>query len=389
MKTLIILLEQTFLTNKQNTIDMQKITRIGKLFTLALLTISYVTLLGCGSSENKPAERQAYVIPDSLFKTLAIDTVTKTQLDNSITFSGKVAFNDDNVVNVFPMVSGVIQDIKVMLGDYVSAGQTLAVIKSAEMAQMSSDLLNAETNLRLAEKTLDKTKDMYKSGLASLTDSLSAEVSVQQAKAELTRVHRVLKINGDNKEGDYVIKAPVSGFIVQKLVTNNTAIRVDNSTNLFTISDLKNVWVLANVYESNIGNVHLNDPVEVTTLSYPGRIYKGKVDKVFNVLDPTNKVMRLRVVLDNPDYALKPEMFANISISSTENKQVLAIPTSALIFDHSQYYVLLVKSPKDVEIAPVKVINKVGDKTYIESGVTEGSKIIGSQTILIYDALNS
>jgi len=368
---------------------MKNISKIRHFLTFALLITSTIILAGCGSSESKVAERQAYVIPDSLFKTLAIDTVIKTQYDNSITFTGKVAFNDDHVVNVYPMVSGVIQDIKVMLGDYVSAGQTLAIIKSAEMAQMSSDLLNAETNLRLAEKTLDKTKDMYKSGLASLTDSLSAEVSVQQAKAELTRVHRVLKINGDNKEGDYVIKAPVSGFIVQKLVTNNTAIRVDNATNLFTISDLKNVWVLANVYESNIGNVHLNDPVDVTTLSYPGKVYKGKVDKVFNVLDPTNKVMRLRVVLDNPDYALKPEMFANITVSSKEDKKVLAIPSSALIFDHSQYYVLLVKSPKDVEITPVQVINKVGDKTYITSGVQEGDKIIGSQTILIYDALNS
>ena len=99
--------------------------------------------------------------------------------------------------------------------------------------------------------------------------------------------------------------------------------------------------------------------------------------------------MRLRVVLDNPEYALKPEMFANITVSSMEDKKVLAIPTRALIFDHSQYYVLLVKSPKDVEITPVQVINRVGEKTYINSGVNEGDKIIGSQTILIYDALNS
>src|SRR6201999_962498 len=112
--------------------------------------------------------------------------------------------------------------------------------------------LNAQTNLRLAQTNLQKTKDLYHSGLASMTDSLNAEVAVQQARSELNRVNQVLKINGGSTTGGYVIKAPISGFIVQKSAINNMAIRTDNSTALFTISDLKNVWIQANVYESNI-----------------------------------------------------------------------------------------------------------------------------------------
>ena len=82
-------------------------------------------------------------------------------------------------------------------------------------------------------------------------------------------------------------------------------IRSDNSTGLFTISDLKNVWVMANVYESNISFVKMGDSVNITTLSYPGKIFRGKIDKIMNVLDPSNKVMKLRIVLANPGYLVK------------------------------------------------------------------------------------
>ena len=166
-------------------------------------------------------------------------------------------------------------------------------------------------------------------------------------------------------------------------------IRSDNSTALFTISDLKNVWVMANVYESNISNVKMGDSVNITTLSYPGKIFRGRIDKVMNVLDPSNKVMKLRIVLANPGYLLKPEMFASVVVNTTENKNMVSIRSRALIFDHSQYYVLVYKSPSDISIRPVQVQNTVGDRTYITEGLTEGERLIGTEALLIYQELNS
>ena len=340
-------------------------------------------------ADKKPEEKQRYVIPDSIIKTIQIDTVQKCQLVNSITLTGQVDFNQDNVRKIYPLVSGNIQDIKVVLGDYVKQGQVLGVIKSSEMAGYSNDLVNAESNLRIAQTNLQKTKDMYSSGLASKTDSLNAEVAVQQSQSELNRVNRVLKINGGNTQGEYAVTAPISGFLVEKLVNNNTTIRADNSNNLFTISDLKNVWVWANVYESNITAIKMGDNVNVTTLSYPGKVFKGRVDKIMNVLDPTNKVMKVRIALDNADYSLKPQMFASVTVTNPENVQSLCIPKTALIFDHSQYYVLVFKNRTDVRITPVQILSTNGDKTFIASGINEGDLIISSQAILIYDALNS
>jgi len=166
-------------------------------------------------------------------------------------------------------------------------------------------------------------------------------------------------------------------------------IRSDNATGLFTISDLRNVWVMANVYESNISFVKMEDSVNITTLSYPGKIFRGRIDKIMNVLDPSNKVMKLRIVLGNPGYLLKPEMFASVVVNTTDNKKMISIPSRALIFDHSQYYVLVYKSPADITIRPVQVLNTAGERTFISEGLTEGERLIGTEALLIYQELNS
>ncbi|HSZ85433.1 MAG TPA: efflux RND transporter periplasmic adaptor subunit [Puia sp.] len=363
---------------------------ITALLNCLMIVLASLFFQSCNlNAEKKPEEKEKYIIPDSILSTIKIDTVQKCQLINSITLTGQVDFNQDHVVKIFPMISGNIQNISVVLGDFVTQGQVLGVITSSEMAGYSNDLISAQTNLQVTKKNLDKTIDMYKSGLASLTDSISAEASYMQAKSELNRINRVLKINGGSTEGEYAIKSPISGFVVDKQVNNNTTIRTDNSNSLFTISDLKNVWVWANVYESNINAIRMGDNVTVTTLSYPDKIFKGKVDKIMNVLDPTNKVMKVRVALDNSGYLLKPQMFASVTVTNPENKQALCISSKSLIFDRSQYFVLVYKSKDDVRITPVQVLSSIGDKTYISSGVQESDKVISTQAILIYDALNS
>lgn len=342
-----------------------------------------------GNAEKGAEDRKQYIIPDSLLKTLKIDSVKMGTLYNSVTLTGQVDFNQDRVINIFPLISGNIQQIKVMLGDYVKEGDVLGIVKSPEMSQYSSELSNAQTSVKLAEMNLEKTSDLYKKGLASRSDSLSAAVALQQAKSELTRSERILQINGNNTQGEFVIKAPISGYVVQKFVTNNQTIRADNGGPLFTISDLKDVWIWANVYESNVSNIHQDDPVEVTTLSHPGRTFKGKVDKMMQMLDPASKAMKVRISISNEDYALKPQMFASVTVTNTDNKQALFVPTASLIFDHSQYYVLVYKGHGKADIRPVQKLNSIGQKTYLTDGVKAGDQVIATNALLLYSELNN
>ena len=344
---------------------------------------------GCTESPAQAEEKKGYILPDSLLKTIEIDTVSNSLVVNSLTLTGKVDFNEDNVIKIFPVISGQVSEVKVMAGDYVKRGQELAVIRSSEMAGYSNDYQTSKSNVDIAKKTMEATNDMYKSGLASERDQLMAKEGYNQALSALEKAKRILSLNGGSMSGEYVMRSPIDGFVVERQVNNNTMIRSDNSTGLFTISDLKNVWVMANVYESNISFVKTGDSVNITTLSYPGKIFRGKIDKIMNVLDPSNKVMKLRIVLTNSDYLLKPEMFASVIVNNTENKRLISIPSRTLIFDHSQYYVLIYKSPSDITIRPVQVLNTVGERAYISEGLKEGEHLIGSQALLIYQELNS
>ncbi|MGZ3925465.1 MAG: efflux RND transporter periplasmic adaptor subunit [Mucilaginibacter sp.] len=325
--------------------------------SIGMLTASFMlfNLFSCKSNEQESEVRKPYVIPDSLFQKLAVDTVKTSNISYAIKFNGIVDYNTDKVANY------------------------------------NAALTTAETNVRLSAKLLDQQKDLFKSGLASQVDITTAEVSYEQAVAAKIAAEKILAINGNNKNGVFEVKSPVDGFLVQKNVTNDMAVRADNGGNMFTISDLKDVWVQANVYESNINSVHEGDPVEVTTNTYPDKVFKGKVGKLMNVLDPTTKVMKMRVVLDNPGFALKPQMFATIAISNSVNKKATAVSSGALIFDNSQYYVIIIKGKNNIELRPVEVITNNGKTAYIKSGLEPGDRVVGADALLMYyyNSLNS
>ena len=360
-----------------------------KIIPVLFFLMTLAGLISCRSDAAPDEAKKGYTLPDSLLKTIEIDSVSSSPVINTLTLTGKVDFNEDNVIKIFPTISGQVSDIKVMPGDYVQQGQELAVIRSSDMAGYSNDFTTAKSNVDVAKKNLDATNDMYNSGLASQRDQLTAQEGYNQAVSAFEKAKRVLNLNGGSLNGEYILKSPINGFVVDRQVNNNMMIRSDNATALFTISDLKNVWVMANVYEANISLVKMGDSVNITTLSYPGKIFRGKIDRVMNVLDPSNKVMKLRIVLTNPGYLLKPEMFANVVVNTTENKEMINIPSRALIFDHSQYYVLVYKSPSDITIRPVQVLSTVGDKTFISGGLIEGERLIGTEALLIYQELNS
>jgi len=355
--------------------------------TICCIVIS--NLVSCRSNDEDQDIRQPYVIPDSLMQTLAVDTVKIATITDAIKFNGIVDFNQDKVVNIFPLVSGNVSGVTVVPGDYVHEGQVLGVVRSAEVANYNSSLITAESNVRLTEKQLQQQQDLFKSGLASQVDITSAQANYEQAVAAKIAAQKILSINGNNKNGELEIKSPIEGFVVQKNLTNGMAIRTDNNAALFTISDLKDVWIEANVYEESINKVHEGDEADVTTISYPDKVFKGKVDKLMNVLDPTSKVMKMRVVLSNPGYILKPEMFATITLYNKENQQAIAISSSDLVFDNSQYYVVIFKDKAHTMIRPVDVLSMNGKTAYIKSGVNPGERIIGSNALLIYGSLNN
>ncbi len=361
-----------------------------KLITAFLFVLILISCTSKKENEKEEATKNKFVVADSLMQNMTIDTVTLRQIYTEYHFTGTVTYDQDKVVKIFPLVSGLVTEVKVSLGDLVQKDQVIAVVRSSEMAGVQNDLVTAQSNLAVSEKNLAATTDMYKSGITSEKEYIAAQKEHDKAKSELKRIQTVKSIYGNGKQSDYIIKSPISGFVVEKLINPNMQLRPDNSNNLFTISDLKKVWVVAKIYESDIAKIKPDMEVKINTLAYPDKEFTGKIDKIFNVLDPDSKTMTVKIKLDNPDYTLKPEMFANVKIIyNTSNDKLPVVDSKALVFNNKKYFVMVLKGKKDFEVREVKIGETVGNKTYILSGLQAGERVASKYSLLLYNALTS
>ena len=152
-------------------------------------------------------------------------------------------------------------------------GQTLAVIKSADVAGNYADLSTVNSDAAIAEKEYKNAEQLYKNGISSEKDFMQSKLEYEKAMNAVHKVQMQISINGGGKTkagGSYIITSPGDGFIVEKNITAGSFIRNDNSQNLFTISNMQDVWVWANVFETDIQKIKAGQPAEVTTLAYPG-----------------------------------------------------------------------------------------------------------------------
>ena len=374
--------------------DPAAIRRISKVFKSKLVIpilaplLMAIALTGCQSSATPEDNDEATNQKVNLLATAKLDTARLLPVNNELNLTGKITFNQDKVVKVFPLVGGHIEEVKTDLGDYVKRGQVLAIIRSGDMADLAQQAISAKGQLAVARKNFQVTEDMSKAGLTAQKDLIAAREQMQAAQGEVNRVAERKSILGGSGS-IYIVKAPVDGFVVEKNAAQGMELRSDDPENLFTISNLDQVWVLANVYESDLANVKEGFNATITTLSYPDRVFKGKIDKIFSVLDPESKTMKVRVTLLNDDFTLKPEMFANVRVEYAGHEQRVGIPAKAIVFDKSRNFVVAVNSLNQPVVREVDLFKTIGDITYLNSGLKPGDRVVKQNQLLIYNALGN
>ena len=343
----------------------------------------------CHHAVEEAPKTEQFCLSDTMVKNVVISDVDKQTVHSELTLSGKVTADADKSVKVYPLVSGHVEQLKVQLGDHVEKGQVLAVIRSSEIADYDNQLIAARSNLAVATKGASAAEEMYKAGLMSEKEYISAKNDLEKAQGEMNRIEQTMKVYGSGKNSMYNIVAPVSGFIVEKNATEGMQYKLESAGNFFTISNLDEVWVIASVFESDISKIKEGFDADITFIAFPGKPYKGKVDRLFTTLDPDSRVMKVRIRIPNKGYQLKPEMFAQIKISyDAGNLQMPAIPAHAVIFDHNKNYVMVYKDKCHIETRQIELSQTTGDVAYIKSGLQVGEKIISQYQLLVYDALN-
>ncbi len=356
-----------------------------------LFTSIILFTVQCRPKEEVKIVTNQPIISDSLANIITIDTVKNENIEDILSLSGEVNYDDNKVIKIFPNASGQVISVNVSLGNKVQKGQTLAVIKSADVAGNYADLTSQNSDAKIAEKEFKNEEQLYKSGIASEKEYIQAKLEYEKALNEVKKVQTQIAINGGGKTtagGKYTISAPSDGYVVEKNINAGSFIRNDNSQNLFTISNMQDVWVWANVFETDIRKIQPGQPAEVTTLAYPGKIFYGKVDQSNAVLDPLSKAMKIKIILQNQDMLLKPQMFTTITLATSEPQKALEIPSDAIISDGGKSYVVIYNDKYHVKAQEVVPLKIAGRKTYVSDGLKEGDRVISKNQILIYNSLS-
>jgi cobalt-zinc-cadmium efflux system membrane fusion protein len=341
----------------------------------------------------KKQQQSTIEISESKLANLTINQVENLYADDNLTVVGEVSFDEDNIVRVFPIVSGNVDKVNVSLGDYVSKGKVLAEITSTDINQYQTDFRISKSNLSVSESNYKRVKELHQTNFASEKELIEAQNEYNNAKSEYEEKKQILKLYGSSeKSGNskFYVTAPNNGYIVERTVNEGTQIRTDNSSNMFVISDLKSVWVWANIHESEISRVNVGDKVSVTTISYPDKNYMGEIKKIGSVLEEDSRVVKARIDLINPDEKLKPKMFATVAISSKQSSKFNGVPKESIFIENGKFWV--VKQVGKNSFKKVEVVQgQKSNKTHVEiiSGVALGDKIIGQGALAVATSINN
>lgn len=354
---------------------------------VGLLVVTFVS--ACTVEEAKDTEEsKAFALSDTMLKSVQLDTVKTRQVNGALDLNGKIIADENRMVEIFPIVGGNVLAVEAELGDYVKKGQTLAIIKSGEVAEYDRQLIDAQSDVLVAQKNLSVKQDLYASKLSSERELVGAQKELEKAEAGLKRIQETFSIYNFNSRSEYHLKAPINGFLIAKNINRDMTLPEGHSESVFTVAELDEVWAIANVYESDISRIKEGMEVVISTLSYPGDLIKGKIDKIFSVLDPQTKTMKVRIRIPNPQFKLKPEMLATVKAKYSEENSFPSIASSALIFDNSRQFVMIFKDRYNIETREVEVYKTTDDVVWIKGGLKPGEVVISKNQLFIYDALN-
>ena len=289
---------------------------------------------------------------------------------------------------VLTPLAGRLIELKVALGQRVSRGQVLAVIDSPDLGQAFDDDVKAADTFKLTEKNLKRQEAQNALGTASDRDLDQAKSDHAQAAAEYARTQARLKMLGaspDDKPASRLltVTAPMGGSITALAVAPGTMIN-DPTQPMMTVADLSTVWVTALVPEKDVASVAKNQDADVDLLAYPARVLKGKVLFVSDVIEPDSRRDKIRIAFANSDYALKPNMYATVTLTGPELSQVV-LPSSALLMNNDRTTVFVATAPWTFERRIVDPKLEEGSSVAIRSGVKAGEQVVVRGGILLND----
>ena len=308
-----------------------------------------------------------------------IATATQYQAPSQLLVTGTVIPDISRNVPVISLASGRVVDIRARLGDTVKKGQLLLRVRSDDISGGFDAYRKAISDELLARKQLDRAKDLYTHGAIAQQDLEVAQDTEDDAKTTLDTATEHLHLLGsdpDNPKGIVDIFAPVSGVITDQEVTTAAFVQAYSTPNPFTISDLTSVWIVCDVYESDMANVRVGQPVEIKLNAYPNKVLKGNISNIGSILDPNIRTAKVRIEVANPGEMMHPGMFATATLYGKEKQTYTALPASAIVHLHDRDWVFVPVQDKFKRIQVVSGEQLPNNMQEVISGLQPGQQVV-------------
>jgi membrane fusion protein, heavy metal efflux system len=366
---------------------------LGVLVLVLLLTHGFGLFNRAAPPEEQPPvvnKNGRLFVPENspLRRRLTIAAAQTEEASASIRAPGVVEADPARTINVLPPGAGRVRELKVALGDQVKQGQVLALIDSPDLAQAYSDNDKAAAAATLAAKNLKYQEAQFQIGAAAQRELDSARNDDAQAVAEYTRSRERLRAMGADADARgearlLSVRAPRAGSIIALTTAPGTTIN-DDTQPIMTLADLSVVWVTALVAEKDVGKVQPNQTAEIALDAFPGKTLHGKVLFVSSVMEADSLRNKTRIAFENPDLALKPNMFASVVLQAPPQQRVI-LPSSALLMNNDRTTVFVATAPWTFERRTVDPLLDGGARVVIMSGVRPGEQIVVEGGILLND----
>jgi cobalt-zinc-cadmium efflux system membrane fusion protein len=375
-----------------------KLNMMRRLIALELSVLVLTTACSPKADMNPPAPSVAAsnvkLTPDQR-QNIHLYKVAPSTFRKVIETTGIVDFDNDQATSVLAPFSGPVSRLLVSLGQHVKQGAPLATVDSPDFATAISAYRKAIATAQTARRLADLDKDLIEhNGVAKReaeqaeTDALNAEADREAALRSLVSLNVPEEIIKEIQQGrpvlhlDGVIRAPVAGTVVEKLITPGQLLQA-GTTACFTVADLSRVWVMAQVFGTDLESVRVGDSAEVIT-GIGANAFSGTVDNISSLVDPDTRSVVVRVVAKNPGDFLKKQMYVRVLIHAREQSSALLVPVSAILRDDENLPFVYDAQP-DGSFARLHLTlgYRTGDQYVIVDGIKPGDEIVADGGLFV------
>ncbi|RMO90380.1 Cation efflux protein [Pseudomonas syringae pv. tagetis] len=322
-------------------------------------------------------------------KTAGIELATAEprQMSTTVTFPGEIRFDEDRTAHVVPRVSGVVESVKVDLGQAVKKGQVLAVIASQQISDQRSELNAAQRRQELARLTLQREKKLWEDKISAEQDYLQARQDFQEADINLANARQKISAIGASLSPSagnrYELIAPFDSMVVEKHL--GIGEMVNEASNAFTLSDLSRVWATFGVAPRDLDKVVVGRPVIVSAPDLNARV-EGKIGYVGSLLGEQTRAAAVRVTLANPQGAWRPGLFVSVEVAAEQSSVAVSVPDSAIQSIEEKPSVF-VRNAEGFQLTPVTLGRRDGGHVEIVKGLAAGTQVAAAGSFILKSEL--